>query len=262
MKLSISNIAWGYLDDKEMYQHLNNTGFDGIEIAPTRLVPDKPYDNIEQAIYITNKIKNDYNLNISSMQSIWFGRSERIFGTEEEREILIAYTEKAIKYAEAIGCKNIVFGCPKNRNMDDISRYSIALDFFSKLGKMAQAHGVVIAMEPNPIIYNTNFLNKTEEAIDFVKEINSSGLQVNLDLGTIIWNNEDINLLIDNIEWIHHIHISEPNLMQIEKRKLHNELKDILISKDYKGYVSIEMKSYNDVNVVKDTIDYVSGVMR
>ena len=38
------------------------------------------------------------------MQSIWFGRQERLFGSEEEREILIDYTKKAVDFAVAIQC--------------------------------------------------------------------------------------------------------------------------------------------------------------
>lgn len=261
MKLSISNIAWGNEYDEEMYQYLVSNHFQGIEIAPTRLVANNPYDNIDSSKEIVNLLKEKYNLNISSMQSIWFGRHENIFGSDEERRLLIEHTKKAIHYARAIGSENLVFGCPKNRNMDDSSKYDVALEFFKELGDYANQYGVVIALEPNPVIYNTNFLNKTEEAIDFVRKINSKGLQINLDLGTVIWNNEDLDKVLDDIEMIHHIHISEPNLAQIEKRELHYKLKNILQKKEYGRYVSIEMKNLNDINIVKKTIDYINEVM-
>jgi sugar phosphate isomerase/epimerase len=261
MKLSISNIAWDKSKDEEMYQYLSDHGFNGLEIAPTRLVSESPYNNITKTFNITNGIKERYNLDISSMQSIWYGRTESIFGTDEDRKILYAYTEKAIKYAQSIDCKNLVFGCPRNRNLDDASKYGIAVDFFGRLGDCADHHGVVIALEPNPVIYNTNFMNRTEEAIRFVKEINSKGLQINLDLGTIIWNNEDIDDIFEDIGLIHHIHISEPNLVQIEKRELHIRLKEFLIQKNYKHYISIEMKNYNDIDIVKQTINYINEVM-
>lgn len=262
MKLSISNIAWDKSKDEVMYQYLADSGFDGIEIAPTRLVNENPYDNIEKSVEIARQMKEKYKLAVSSMQSIWFGRSESIFGTEDERERLITYTKKAVRYAESIGCRNLVFGCPKNRNMDDASKYGIAVDFFRGLGEYAGNHGVVIALEPNPVIYNTNFMNKTEDAIRFVKEINSKGLQINMDLGTVIWNNEDISEILEDINLIHHIHISEPNLVQIEERELHTKLKELLAVKGYDRYVSIEMKNYNDIDIVKQTINYVNGVMR
>ena len=262
MRLSISNIAWLHSQDEEMYQYLADKGFDGIEIAPTRLVPNNPYDKIDDSVRIIQRIKDKYQLAVSSMQSIWFGRTESIFSTEEDRIKLIDYTEKAVNYAQRIGCKNLVFGCPKNRNMDDKNKYGIAIDFFSKLAELAKNYGVVIALEPNPVIYNTNFMNTTQEAIQFVKVINSDSLMVNLDLGTVIWNDENLVEAMENIELIHHIHISEPYLAQIAHRSLHAKLKDILQEKDYNRFVSIEMGNHNNLENVKKTINYVNEVMR
>lgn len=261
MKLSISNIAWDITQDEIMYEYLHKIGFDGIEIAPTRLVADNPYNNIALSVEKVKYIKEKYNLSISSMQSIWFGRTERIFGTKEERCSLINYTKKAVDYAAAIDCKNLVFGSPKNRIIDNPSMMDIAIEFFYKLGENAKANGVVIALEPNPEIYNTNFINKTNEAIQFVKKVNSKGLQVNMDLGTIIWNNEKINDIVDDIDLIHHIHISEPYLVPIEQRELHKQLSHLLNNK-YDRFVSVEMKKLDDLNTVKSTVNYVNEVMR
>ena len=80
MKLSISNIAWLTEDDEQIYAFLKEQGFIGIEIAPTRIFPQDPYDNLEKAQDFAINLKQNYNLNISSMQSIWYGRTEKIFG--------------------------------------------------------------------------------------------------------------------------------------------------------------------------------------
>lgn len=261
MKLSISNIAWDKTRDEEMYQYLLDIGYEGVEIAPTRLVSNNPYDNIDESVEMVKYIKERYMLNISSMQSIWFGMLESIFGTKEDREKLIAYTEKAVRYAEAIGCRNLVFGSPKNRNMDDKSKDRTGFEFFSIIGDIAKKHNVIIALEPNPVIYNTNYINTTNEAIKLVKEINSDGLKVNLDMGTVIYNNENLDDIIKDIDVIHHIHISEPYLAQIEKRGIHKQLKEILTNNEYDRYVSIEMKNLGNIKIVKETVDYVAGIM-
>ncbi|WP_312832211.1 sugar phosphate isomerase/epimerase family protein [Sedimentibacter saalensis] len=262
MKLSISNIAWNSEYDEYMYNYLNNIGFEGLEVAPTRLVPDNPYSNINRAVDIVKNIQDKYNLEISSMQSIWFGRVENIFTSQGNRDVLIAYTDKAIEYAKSIKCNNLVFGSPKNRNIDDINKYNIAIDFFRTLGEHAEQNNVVIAFEPNPTIYNTNFINYTTQAINFVKEVNSKGLKVNLDLGTAIWNNEDIELILDDISIINHIHISEPFLEPIKHRKIHEELRNLLVKKGYDNYVSIEMKNSDNIDIVKSAVSYINEVMR
>ena len=185
-----------------------------------------------------------------------------IFESEENTEELIKYTIKAIDFANAIGCKNLVFGCPKNRNMNDYSEdYPKAIRFFKEIGKYALEKNVVIAIEPNPVIYNTNFLNYTKETIDLAKEINMNSIKLNYDLGTVIYNEENLKTLKHNIEYINHIHISEPNLELVENREIHKELISILKEIDYKGYVSIEMKKSDNVENVKNVIEYISSIL-
>jgi len=242
MKLSISNIAWAAEYDSEIYQFLHESGFQGLEIAPTRIFPETPYDKLADAKEWARVIKSKYGLEIPSMQSIWYGHQEKIFGTAEERKMLIDYTKKAINFAEAIGCENLVFGNPKNRDTDNVQgNYPIAIDFFREIGDYALEHNTIIAIEPNPIIYNTRFLNNTEQAVEMAYKCGSDGVRVNVDLGTIIYNVEDINYLKHITKYINHVHVSEPGLAMIEKRELHVKLFSVLKEIGYERYVSIEM---------------------
>ena len=264
MKLSISNIAWSDKYDEEMYQFLYENEIEGIEIAPTRIFHEEPYNKLEEAGEFASKLKKKYNLEISSMQSIWFGRKENIFNSKEERKSLIQYTKKAIDFASRINCNNLVFGCPKNRNIIDknIDVEEISNEFFQEISEYAEKNGTIIAIEPNPSIYGTNFINKTQEAFELVRKINSKGLKVNVDIGTIIQNNENTLELVDNIDLINHIHISEPNLEIIEKRDLHRELRNILVENKYDKFVSIEMKNKENLKNVKNVIEYIKGIFK
>ena len=118
MNLSISNIAWTSDYDVQMYAFLKEIGYNGLEIAPTRLFIDHPYTHIEEAKEYAEQLRDKYELVIPSMQSIWYGKREQIFGLETERQNLINYTKQAIDFASAIGCRNLVIGCPKNRNIN------------------------------------------------------------------------------------------------------------------------------------------------
>ena len=80
MKLAISNIAWAQEQDARMYQKMKMLGYEGLEIAPTRIFPQNPYDNLEAASQWQQELKKEYGLCVPSMQSIWFGRQEKIFG--------------------------------------------------------------------------------------------------------------------------------------------------------------------------------------
>lgn len=261
MKLSISNIGWKSTDDEAMYAILRQKGFTGLEIAPTRIFPEDPYDKAEEAAKWSEDLKERYGLTISSMQSIWYGRKEKIFGSVEERAILLEYTKKAIRFAEAVGCHNLVFGCPGNRavpeDMPETEAHAIASEFFKELGNYASEHHTVLSMEANPPIYNTNFITSTKEAITMVREIASPGFKLNLDLGTMIQNEEPADIIKGNEDLINHVHISEPNLVPITERSIHKEVVSLLERKGYSGFYSIEVKTQDDIDTVKSMMEYV-----
>ena len=259
-KLSISNIAWSSEHDAEMYQYLKEVGCQGLEIAPTRIFSNNPYDRLDEAKNWAASLKAGYSLEISSMQSIWYGRQENIFGSQQERRALIDYTKKAILFAEVIGCGNLVFGCPRNRDTDNVpGNFSIAIDFYREIGDYALEHNTIVAIEPNPVIYNTHFLNTTEQAVEMAYKSNSEGIKVNVDLGTIIYNEEDINYLKQIPEYINHVHISEPYLNLIEKRECHSNLFSLLSKANYDNYVSIEMANKGNLQNVKNIINYIQN---
>lgn len=257
LKVSVSNIAWEESIDICVYEKLKDLKYNGLEIAPTKVFGGQPYDKIQDAKDFSCKMLNDYNLRIPSIQSIWYGKSEKIFKSSEDRKELIDYTKKAIIFAESIGAGNLVFGCPKSRCISSINDYDVAVSFFRELGEFAYIHNTVLAMEPNPTIYNTNFINTTEQAIQLIKDVDSKGFLLNLDAGTMIFNSEAIKIVDDNIDIINHVHISEPYLKCIEKREFHRELLDCLECNGYKNYVSIEMARQEDVSVLFDVMEYI-----
>ena len=115
-------------------------------------------------------------------------------------------------------------------------------------------------MEANPPIYNTNYINDTKAAFALINKVNSKGFLLNLDVGTMIQNNENVNELIGKVHLINHVHISEPWLKPIEERNLHLELKEILGKEIYQRFVSIEMGKVDDVGILEDKMAYVRRV--
>ena len=196
-----------------------------------------------------------------SIQSIWYGKTERLFGAEQERLELLSYTRKAIDFAEAIGCRNLVFGCPKNRIIPQDNNDDIAVEFFRLLGDYACEHDTIIGMEANPVIYGTNYINTTEEARDLVRRVGSDGFKLNLDIGTMIYNNESISVLENDIASINHVHISEPSLKAIQERDLHHEIKYILTDR-YDGFVSIEMRKDCSLEAIQSCMSYVKEIFQ
>lgn len=260
MKLAISNIAWAAEQDEAVYSLMQKYGFGGLEIAPTRIFPDAPYENIAEAKQWCKDLQEDYGFVVPSMQSIWFGRTEKVFGSNEERKALIEYTKKAIDFAAAIGCGNLVFGCPKNRVKPENADNAAAIEFFRQAGEYAAQKGTVVAMEANPTIYGTNYINRTPEAFALIDEVGSNGFKLNLDVGTMIYNQEAVSELAGKAEYINHVHISEPNLVLIEKRKLHQELADWLREVKYEDFVSVEIGRRDNLTDIENVLCYVKEV--
>lgn len=260
MELSISNISWVAEQDVQMYELMQRYGFSGLEIAPTRIFPENPYDRLDVAKKWAEDLKRQYGFSIPSMQSIWYGRQEKIFGSKEEFVALVDYTKKAIDFASVVGCKNLVFGCPRNRNLPDGTDTKAGIQFFKEVGDYAASMNTVIGMEANPPIYNTNYINDTLSAIELIKEVNSVGFKLNLDMGTMIHNQENLAELVGNVGLINHVHISEPDLKPIEERTIHKELNNILSTEGYKGFVSIEMGKVDDICILDKKMQYLRGL--
>lgn len=261
MLLSISNIGWSAEHDEFMYQKMTDLGFSGIEIAPTRIFPVNPYSFLQDAAEFKNRLRSEYGLSICSMQSIWYGKSQRISATARERAELLEYTQNALCFAQAIGCPNLVFGCPRNRTVLSEDEKTINEEFLLDIAENARSKGIIIALEPNPKIYNTNYINTTQEAIELLHKLRHPNLKLNLDLGTVIENNEILDILTGNIPLINHVHISEPHLAPIQIRALHNEVINLLCQNNYQGYVSIEMSNKHGLSAVDSAMRYLSELI-
>lgn len=253
MKLAISNIAWTEQEDSRVYSLMKKYGYTGLEIAPTRIFERNPYEYLNAVRRWHELFLAETGFDIPSMQSIWYGKTEKLFEDERQRLVLLSYTQKAVNFASAVHCPNLVFGSPKNRTLPDPSDKEMrerGTAFFRKIGAYAKEHGTVIAIEANPVIYDTNYINTTLEAILLIKEVSSEGFLLNLDIGTMIANKEPVETLENNAGLIHHVHISEPYLKPIVmdggRRSFHGEIAAFLRENNYQGYISIEMGKTQD----------------
>lgn len=260
LKLSASNIAWTAADDERIFCLLQEENFSGLEIAPTRIIPDAPYDHLDDAKHFAENIKREYGLCIPSMQSIWFGVKEKITESKTAFDFLFRYTQKALQFADAVQCRSLVFGCPKNRTVDSPAERRIVTDFLLRIAREAEKYGLVIALEANPVIYHTNYANTTAEAISIIEAVHSPTLKLNFDFGTFIYNDENFDAISSKVHLISHVHISTPGLENIETLDLHKELISILKKNNYAGFISLERKT-TDYDTLKREIEYLKTLM-
>ncbi len=240
IQLSISNIAWDKADDEAVYTEMKAHGFTGLELAPTRIFPEQPYEQLTSAMLFGGYLKNRWGFCVPSIQSIWYGQTGSIFDAAQADELL-EYTEGAYQFAHMLNCPSLVFGCPKNRNLPEGTDPAAGDAFFDRAGTLAARYGVRLAVEANPPIY-TNYLTRTADAFALVKRLGNPGLAVNLDLSTILANGERLRDFVADLAWVSHVHISEPGLEPVRRRPEHIELAAMLHAVGYRGFVSIEMR--------------------
>lgn len=155
MKLAISNIAWETGEDEQVYALMRKYGYSGLEIAPTRFFERDPYEDLDAVRAWRGGFAKKEGFEIPSMQSIWYGRSEKLFADETQRQVLLDYTRKAVDFAKAALCTNLVFGSPRNRILPDPLDQGLrrqGIDFFRAIGNYACAQETTVGMEANPAI--------------------------------------------------------------------------------------------------------------
>ena len=59
---------------------------------------------------------------------------------------------------------------------------------------------------------------------------------------------------------INHVHISEPYLVPVEKRPLHEDLCQVLTGFGYEGYISLETQNNNDIQALQNQILYMKSI--
>ncbi|KAF6578927.1 sugar phosphate isomerase/epimerase [Paenibacillus sp. EKM212P] len=269
MKLSISNIAWNSNENEEIIVLLNKLGIRGIEIAPTKIW-DRPLDSEPNELLQFKQYWEQRDIHLIAMQSLLFGQHGlALFSDVESRNKLKEYVMGIMGLAGKIGVKALVFGSPKNRLSNGLSKneqLDIAIPFFTELAESAVTENVTLCIEPNPSQYGCDFITNSEEGLQLVREVNHPGFQLHLDAGTLTLNNENISSAIENsMPYLSHFHISEPYLNKVgseESLSPHREIAKTLKINEYKNWVSIEMKNGDNSNAgtVERALKYASEI--
>jgi sugar phosphate isomerase/epimerase len=247
LKLAASNIAWEPSEDLAAASLLRSCGFTGVEIAPSK--------RWESPIEATKKEITDYKahwaklgLTIVGTQSLLFGRNDlQLFGSQTVRRALREYVAALVELTAGLGGRTLVFGSPKNRKRGKTSlgeAHEVASEFFRDLGAFAWSRGCVICIEPNPPQYDCDFLTTTAEAVQFVEQVNSRGVAVNVDASAMAILREDPALVVPAAgPRLAHFHASEPDLAVPTESPTHVSAARSLAGERYGGWVSLEMRA-------------------
>ena len=167
MNIGISNIAWEYAQEEEVFSILRDYEIKYLEIAPTKI------ENYKNYISLCEK----YNLSIFCMQSLFYNTNLNIFKNFDES---VQHIKNIINVAQYFGAETIVFGSPKNRISDGDNDKNIFLNFLEELENFIEKHSHRIKMniESNPEIYGCNFLTNINDTHNLLKNKNFKNIGI------------------------------------------------------------------------------------
>lgn len=259
MRISISNIAWDAPEDEAVAQCLRAHRIDAIDVAPSKYFAD--FAAVRRRDLA--RVRDAWNVrgcDIVGMQSLLYGSvGLNLFGPDEVRARMLEHLDAVCRIGAGLGARWLVFGSPTQRDrggIEDAQVQAIAAEFLHKLGGVAAAHGVLICLEPNPTAYGANFMTTSAETATVVKAIEHPAIRMQLDLGAVAMNGEDLEQVVrDYGGLIGHVHISEPHLRPLQDRQAHSRYGAILRERfGAEAVAAIEMR--------RDATDSIGAVER
>lgn len=219
MRLAISNIAWDISEDEEVAQLLSRYGIDAIDVAPGKYFPDLA-NATNQDMTRVKTWWSERGIEITGMQALLFGTTGlNIFGPDRVQEAMLAHLSMVCRVGAGLAATRLVFGSPKNRDrfgLNDQQAMDIAVPFFRRLGDIAESHGIIVCLEPNPPCYGANFMTTSIETAGVVAHVAHPAIKMQLDTGALTINDEDAaSVLVDCVQLIGHVHASEPGLVPL-----------------------------------------------
>lgn len=261
--LSISNIAFS--THQACVDFVREHGIGLIDIAPT-----KAFDLSNWQQQVPDYLAELQDIKTVGMQSLMFGMPDNIFGSDDEQ--LNAYSRMLMlcKLARQIGVKHLTFGSPRNRivpaEFTKGKAWREGFDIFEMYGDVAARYGVTISIEPNPASYGCNFLDNVSDCLDFCDMVCHPNVMCQLDTGELITNGLvgtdkcPLGKILDNQEYIGHVHVSAPNLDPIHEYQ--NEITRIFDSLPFlrDRICTIEMKYTETDNIIK-SVEFAKSLL-
>jgi sugar phosphate isomerase/epimerase len=252
-------LAWKKEEDLLVRDLLLEQKIYNIDIVPLHVV--ETLETISDSHKNYKRFWSDVGIEILGMQSLFYERRETLFFSDKKTvKETLAYFERVSELAYSLGCRSLVFGSPKQRNLsaDSVSIEEIKI-FFKEMSKICKKYDQIVCLEPNSNLYGTNFLTSTREVAEFIDLLADDNIRMNFDTGCDLMNGEDpVRSFEEFGHYVQHVHISAPQLKRIDEFTLdHKNFSRILKKSNYSGGVSIEM-----LRDEKDSIGSIRNAVR
>lgn len=210
----VSELAWSPSESAKFRSFLRSKG-----ILEEEIVPSKRNWDIQEYTHAY------------SAQSLLYGVDIQIF---QEPERFLDILRKRLSILQKAGVRVVVFGSPKQR----IYSGEDAVGLFRQVGDLCIDFGIDFCVENNARQYGGNWLNTLQGTVEFVETVNHPRIFVNLDIGSMIMENE---LRVTPSSRIRHVQVSFPHLGKYDTSYTQFARSILAQLPEYTGKISLEM---------------------
>ncbi|HOK08087.1 MAG TPA: sugar phosphate isomerase/epimerase family protein [Candidatus Hydrogenedens sp.] len=266
IKLGICNeIFKDWNNIKRTMKYVKELGYDGIEIAPftiSQYVTDIPLETRKEIKQLSEQI----GLEVAGIHWVFVG-PENVYLTHPDPEIrnfTAHYLKELVHFCADIGGKIIVFGSPKQRNVQRNISYNQAFEYacevFSQAMPICEERDVTLCIE-QLTHWETNFCHTIEETIELIEAIDHPKFQLILDTKAMTFLQEPRETIIRKCaKYLKHYHANDENLLgpgmgKVDFGPIIKALKDI----NYSGYISVEVFKFDlgPEKIATESINYL-----
>jgi sugar phosphate isomerase/epimerase len=274
MEFAFSTNAFKKYSLVETINVLSEIGYTGIEILCD--VPHAyPKEQSDIEIHEIKQLLKRLDISISNLNAFTlFAINDTYHPSWIEidpgyRKLRIEHTIDCIKLASKLGAKNISTepgGPIVNNELSKNQLLKLFEDGINQVLDTAEKENVTILIEPEPDL----LIENSEQFINFIKNIDSEAVGLNLDVGHFFCVGEDPSRVIHKLsEYIRHVHLED---ICAERRHNHlilgegaidisstlKSLKEI----GYDGFITVELYPYQDcpVYAAKQSMKFIKSL--
>lgn len=252
MKLGICNeIFKDWNDWQRTCDYVADVGYNGIEIAPFTFANDVNEISAEKRAEI-RRIADENNLEIIGLHWLLVGPQGVHLTTADDsvRARTAQYLIDLVNCCGDVGGTRMIFGSPKQRNLEEGMTYCKAFDHarevFEKALPALETRGVTLCMEQlSPA--ETNFCGTAAETVELIDAIGHPNFQLILDTKAMAQEPASrADTIKKYAKYLRHYHANDENLKgpgfgAVDFGPIIQALKDI----HFKDYVSIEVFDFD-----------------
>jgi sugar phosphate isomerase/epimerase len=264
-KYALCNETYQGWSFEDTCAHIAKTGYHGVEIAPFTLKED-PRELTESDARRFGDIARNEGLDVVGLHWLLVKPAWLHLTTPDPllRKDTVTFAQHLARICAAMGGKIMVWGSPKQRNLEDGWDYDEAAkraaENLRAISEVAGALGVTLAMEPLGR-KETNFLVTAAETVRLIEQVDHPACQLHLDVKAMSDESNSIPEIIrESRKHVVHFHANDPNLRgpgfgDVEFAPIAAALKEI----DYSGYVSVEVFDYtpDPETIARESLAYL-----